>query len=211
MQTLNIYSFEFGIKCHLNVFSKESHVFGFSSERLQGNLTETIFAVKAASESDIVCRLGCLRLMWRHKVCFSVTQSFGISTFVHWHSNQPWRKLKNEEHIVEACSFYKIFNFFFFISVVKCIALGLWLVLNELNVTFSFMSAHNWALFPLLMSVEAYNVPSCVCLFFGSVVVMMSVSFQWFIQWKAGVIHQDVSLHSVPCLKEWTSVSFEKL
>lgn len=109
----------------------------------------------------------CVCLMWRHKVCFSVTQSFGISTFVHWHSNQPWRKLKNEEHIVEACSFYKLLIlFYFYFYVVKCIALGLWPVLNELNVTLSFMSVHNWALFPLLMSMEAYNVPSCVCLFY---------------------------------------------
>lgn len=54
-------------------------------------------------------------------LCVSVTQSFGMSTFVYVCAcvrgdaltlNQPWRKLK--KHIVEACSFYKTFNYAFF-------------------------------------------------------------------------------------------------
>jgi len=82
----------------------------------------------------------------------------------------------------------------FYFHLVKCIALGLWAVMNELNVTLSFMSVHNKALFSLLTSAEVHHVPSCVRLCFnGSVVVMISVSFQW----KAGVIPRDFLLHSL--------------
>lgn len=63
------------------------------------------------------------------------------------------------------------------------------------------------ALVPLRTSAEVFYA-SCVCLRFNGSVVIISVSFQWFIQWKAGVIHQDFLLHSVPCLKEWTFVSW---
>ncbi len=79
-------------------------------------------------------------------------------------------------------------------------------MLNELNVTLSFISVHNWVLVALRTAAEAFYA-SCVCLRFnGSVVVIISVSFQRFIQWQARVIHQDFLLRSVPCLKEWIFV-----
>ncbi len=100
------------------------------------------------------------------------------------HGGNRWMRNVYSKHL--PCS---VFNIFF--SMWWNVYHWDYNMLNELNVTLSFISVHNWALVALRTSAEAFYA-SCVCLRFnGSVVVIISVSFQRFIQWQAGVIHQD--------------------